>query len=294
MYMRLAATCVASLVLVALAWSFKTHIVWEISPVVPLVPGALLLPVVALANWRGRLLALSETVFYFVVHFTSALFAVQISYLAFSLGMPLQDRNLAKLDSLVGFSWIDWAGFLSSHDSLASVLEWSYVSIKWQAFILIPLLALFRPKSGNWTFFISVFIAMLLTLSLTAIVPAIGPGDVYGFAYPPASIIRALRDPAIGAPLPYAGIVSFPSFHTVMAILFTYAVRGLPLVFPLTAALNATMLIAIPYSGDHYIVDMLGGALVAWLSLRLTSAITIRLIARTTMARDGRRFPLTD
>ena len=58
------------------------------------------------------------------------------------------------------------------------------------------------------------------------------------------------------------GIVTFPSYHTVLAILFVYTHRGLRWTFPPVAVLNGLMLAAIPSVGGHYVVDMIGGALV--------------------------------
>ena len=63
--------------------------------------------------------------------------------------------------------------------------------------------------------------------------------------------------------LGYLGIVSFPSFHTAMAILFAVAHRDIWWSFPIFLILNVLMLITIPYSGNHYLIDVIGGAVIA-------------------------------
>jgi hypothetical protein len=269
---------VAALGLIAAAWNSFVGVRWEASSAFVLIPSGLLLPGLALAARLGRLRALTEILFYLVIYFTFTFFFVQMTYLCFAIGLPLQDKILAKIDLSFGFSWIDWAHYLSAHKSLLDLLNWSYSSSVWQPLVLIPLLALFRPRTGNWILFASLFIATIFTLVLTTFVPAIGRADTLGFAaIEPGPIIRALRTPGAAPILPYAGIVFFPSFHTVMAIAFTYAARNVPVIFPLSATLNVVMLASIPFSGDHYIADMLGGALVAGFSLPLSVAVASRI-----------------
>ena len=59
------------------------------------------------------------------------------------------------------------------------------------------------------------------------------------------------------------GIVTMPSYHTVMAVLFTYAFRGTGLIGYGIATLNLVMLLSIPPIGGHYLVDMLAGGALA-------------------------------
>jgi hypothetical protein len=54
-----------------------------------------------------------------------------------------------------------------------------------------------------------------------------------------------------------------PSYHTIMAVLFTYAFRCTGLVGYGIAALNTIMLLSIPPIGGHYLVDMLAGGALA-------------------------------
>ena len=109
----------------------------------------------------------------------------------------------------------------------------------------------------------SLVVAMLLTLAISTFVPAIGPADALGFKPETAPIVRALHESPAAQVLQYAGIVSFPSFHTVMAVQFAYAYRSLRLVFPTAIGLNALMIVSVPYAGDHYFIDVLAGAVIA-------------------------------
>ena len=59
------------------------------------------------------------------------------------------------------------------------------------------------------------------------------------------------------------GIITMPSYHTVMAVLFTYAFRRTGLVGYGIATLNVVMLLSIPPIGGHYLVDVLAGGALA-------------------------------
>jgi len=54
-----------------------------------------------------------------------------------------------------------------------------------------------------------------------------------------------------------------PSYHTAMAVLFTYAFRRTGLVGYGIATLNVVMLLSIPPIGGHYLVDLLAGGALA-------------------------------
>jgi len=66
--------------------------------------------------------------------------------------------------------------------------------------------------------------------------------------------------------------VSFPSFHTTMALVYIYGFRRAGVIGWLVGALNALMLVAIPFFGGHYLVDMIAGAGVMLASLGVVKA----------------------
>lgn len=101
----------------------------------------------------------------------------------------------------------------------------------------------------------------------------LGPAYHNGYSSVMSYVIIQLRSGQFHD-LPMIGIVCFPSYHTVMAILFTFAVRGLT-IFWMALPLNVIMLIAIPFAGNHYLADMIGGAIIAvltiWLNVLLSA-----------------------
>jgi hypothetical protein len=69
------------------------------------------------------------------------------------------------------------------------------------------------------------------------------------------------------------GIVAMPSYHTVLAVLFTYAFRGTGLLGYGIAVLNVAMLFSIPPVGGHYLVDVLAGAMLAFGAIAVQQAV---------------------
>jgi membrane-associated phospholipid phosphatase len=65
------------------------------------------------------------------------------------------------------------------------------------------------------------------------------------------------------------GVVQFPSFHLAMAVILTYAVRGIRVLFPVLLAWNALVIAATPLVGGHHFSDLWGGALVTLLVILL-------------------------
>jgi membrane-associated phospholipid phosphatase len=118
-------------------------------------------------------------------------------------------------------------------------------------------------------------IGLLLTTALFFLFPTLGPcvsvpachdayiDDLVGLRHGtlPSLDIMLLK-----------GVIAFPSFHAVLALLFTYAHRGSQLVLPV-AAFNALMLLSIPSEGGHYLVDVLGGVAVGGLAILMTRVL---------------------
>ena len=72
------------------------------------------------------------------------------------------------------------------------------------------------------------------------------------------------------------GLVTFPSFHTVLAIITTYALRDLRILFWIILALNSLVIVSTVPEGGHYLVDVIAGILVAGVSIIIVAAVEAR------------------
>ncbi len=202
--------------------------------------------------------------------------AVQ-TYLGAASSRPLLDAAYVRLEDWAGFHWLAWTAFVRARPTLNLVLRLAYDSLMPQLLVSVFLFAALRCSGRNLELLANATVAICLTTVTAALMPALGPWAFYhtgarnndDLAY--IAPLLALRH---GGPLSFPiaemkGLDCFPSYHTVLAILFVYAHRGLRWSLPMIGAANAVMLVSIPSEGGHYLTDMLGGAAVALGSIGL-------------------------
>ena len=73
-------------------------------------------------------------------------------------------------------------------------------------------------------------------------------------------------------------LVTFPSGHTVLAIIMTYALRGSPWTFVPALLVNGAMLVSTVPHGGHHVFDLVVGAAIAVCAIVL---VRLPLRART-------------
>ncbi|MHB8381655.1 MAG: phosphatase PAP2 family protein, partial [Candidatus Binataceae bacterium] len=186
------------------------------------------------------------------------------TYLTATWTMPLCDASLARFDALLGFDWLAWHAFVFSHRALEIVLEAAYESFLPQIILSILYLAHTSRTDRNsellWTGIISLIITALIAGCAPAL-SAFAPGGA------PAStaVLIALRAGSVShfAFNHIEGIIAIPSFHAAVAILLIYAHRPPLKSFYPMLALNVLMIVSTPSQGNHYLVDVLAGIVVA-------------------------------
>lgn len=213
------------------------------------------------------------------------------TYCAARLALPLQDAALASFDAWAGFDWVAWTQAVRARPVLNLVLRLAYDSLTLQIPGTLVLLALARVRGRNEELLLATVVSLLLTVAVAALLPAAGPWKHFGYgALEPAGSpylpSGALALPHFlelrrGAEAAFAleemqGIITFPSFHTVLAVLFVHAHRGLRWSLPPVAALNALMLASVPSEGGHYLADMAAGGVIAVATLVFVRAVLRR------------------
>jgi membrane-associated phospholipid phosphatase len=192
-----------------------------------------------------------------LIVFSSA--ASALSYLVTSVNLPLFDDVLSSWDNKLGFDWNTAHSWMRNHEFLKTLLHYVYVSFLPQSlFVTLFLGFTFRlPQLGK--FMESIIISCLLTIIISGLLPAAGPS--LGLWFPDFEMLRngSLRTIDL---YNTQGLISFPSYHTVLAILLTYAMRNTPL-FSVFFILNSAMIFSTPTEGGHYLVDVAGGAAIA-------------------------------
>jgi len=208
---------------------------------------------------------------YFSLTTAAALVFAVLSYLSLASSRALVDAPLMAADRALGFDWIAGYHFLKASPVIATVLRYAYDSLVYQGLYFCVLFALMDQRRHLREMFWLVLVAGLFTSAGALLFPAFGPFKALGTA-PAGSFLPEMEHIKSGHNLNFAlakltGVVSFPSFHTSMALAYVWGFRKTGPIFWVIAALNLLMLAAIPWYGGHYLTDMIAGGVVTAASL---------------------------
>ena len=204
--------------------------------------------------------------------------AAILTYLMATLGFALRDAELAQMDSALGFSWPAWFGLVNAHLWLKRLFVVAYASLLPELVATIIYFAHVGRSDRNAELWWGALVSLLITATISGICPAAGAFVFFGVpehaqaTYLPH--LLALRDGTGSTFLvnEMQGIISMPSYHTVLAILVAYAYRGCGRVFTLALLLNGVMLLSIPSEGGHYLIDVVAGGAIAAVTIAITRA----------------------
>ena len=206
------------------------------------------------------------------------------SYLAAYYGAAsvFIDHRLLAFDQSLGFDWRAFLAFMSAHPNLAALLNFAYLSIIWQAIALVAVLAATHRHARLQAFTFAFQLSALACVVGSALLPALG---VYSYLDIDAAAHRGIDLPTLDHYVPtlmqlrgstphlptgiIEGIVTFPSLHMALAVLFIWGFWGVPILRWFALVLNGLMIVATPLSGSHYLADLAAGAMMAVLALFL-------------------------
>ena len=204
-------------------------------------------------------------------------------YLRFPIAELSFDKLLMQADAALGYSWPQFLEVLAAYPDAGRALSYVYHSSLPQLFIMVGYLALTGRSDALDRALMAGIFGLLFTTLIWWIVPSVGPSVFYDLpvglekkidlvtnsTY--AQILRTLSDQglAVIAPSDIVGTIAFPSYHTIMALLVVWYLRGTALFIP-ALILNVAMVPAILSHGGHHLTDMIGGIVVfavsAWLA----------------------------
>lgn len=209
------------------------------------------------------------------------------------VGGIANDLWLIRIDSMVfGYVWKGYVAYFAQYPLLVEALRIVYVSAFSMLFLTVLTLGLtgatHRLQNMVWT----AAIAGALTLTIWALFPTFGPTVEYGA--PTAELVNArllvnvdygriLREFAFkgiqgDANSTLGGLIAFPSFHMVMALIAAWFSRknwiGV-LIIPLAVLMGPATLL----HGGHHLIDLIGGVVVFGAALALA-----RLVVRASFA----------
>lgn len=213
-------------------------------------------------------LLLISTLFFFI----NSVLTLIGSYLAAALNFPLVDSQLASIDETLGIYTPSLVFWFRNHLSWYNFFIYIYDSYAFQYPVIILYLNFCNKTILLQRFFMLVFIAGLLTIFISGLFPAAGPYVYYGYTpdgplAPALQHLYELRQNIVNINTAN-GIVSLPSFHSVMALLYTYILRKEKkyILIPVLV-LNTFVIFSCLPIGQHYFIDILAAFPVFFLAV---------------------------
>jgi membrane-associated phospholipid phosphatase len=223
-----------------------------------------------------------------------------LSYVGAMTGLPLRDQDMMSLDRHLGFDWLQMVQALDRRPLALAVLDAAYATFTTQLIGTVLVLVLVGRTRELDRFFLTFVCASLLAEAASVLIPTLGPMSTAAggldFAHLPtlgrttAEIVLKLRDGTL-RDIDFAaldGIISFPSLHAAVAVIVPFSLRWNRHLFCLAATLDAVMLVSAVPSGNHYVVDIIGGVGVAALAIVCSGPIQ-RSLDRLVSLRSARK-----
>jgi hypothetical protein len=193
------------------------------------------------------------------------------------------DATLVQIDSWVGYSWPGACAWISQYPLLSDILRQVYKLTLAQLLFVFLFLGMTNDRRQLHAAMLATVFAALATIFCWALFPS-SVASAYWILPPEIDrVVRPVVNSAYGAELnrllvvgvkdisalQMTGLVGFPSFHTVMALMSLVAIWPYRFARFALILVNVALLPAILIHGGHNLMDVFGGALTTIVCWRL-------------------------
>lgn len=204
-----------------------------------------------------------------------------LTYLSAGIGSNSDDA-LRAIDELLGFDW-DAVYAWSTLPGIKLLLTASYASEMAQIFLILFLSCAGRPLDRGSELIWNFIFCGLACAAFSMFLPALGhpavstaeANDVFEAIRHGTWTTMDLRN--------VQGIVTFPSFHTALAVVLAYCARHRTWTFVLFGVVDCLVILSTPAIGGHYLIDVLAGIVLAGISI-----VAVRKMRRSARLRPCR------
>ncbi len=186
------------------------------------------------------------------------------------------DAALAAIDRGIGVNWPAMMSVAADHPVFNAVLKAAYESMLPQIAVLVVVLGIWGKSEQAYSFCIAVATGALICIATFTIMPAFGAFSVYTLPADVTHRLNVLLDAHYARDLigllahgpghisvaAMKGLIGFPSYHAVLALLVIWYARELPVIRWFALGLNVLVLISTPIQGGHHVIDVIGGVAV--------------------------------
>lgn len=179
------------------------------------------------------------------------------------------DPLLIKIDRMLGINTPELMAWTHNHPHIHNLLNNAYHSLILELLGILLILTVFSARKPLSIFYLTQLSTILIGALIYYFFPTMAPSGLFHCPYFTATQKdTSLRFYEIHHHLKVTvneecGLIAFPSFHVVWAILATYSLRDIKIFFYPAAIWNAIIIISTVLLGWHYFVDVIGGAVLA-------------------------------
>jgi membrane-associated phospholipid phosphatase len=197
-----------------------------------------------------------------------------IAHVGMRFRFPLQDRALAAADRFLGIDTpglaLAFAGFPQYSEPLARLYDTTVPAV----FLAAIGLSLYGKAQRVWELVLGYSAGLFICCTVSVFLPATAnfvhaglsahelaglPSGSGVFHMKAVHYFRDGQAMLVDAGK-FAGVVTFPSFHTMMALIVAYACRGCGPLSPLAWLWAGLIIVSTIPIGGHYVIDLIAGA----------------------------------
>jgi hypothetical protein len=207
-----------------------------------------------------------------------------MTYLGTAAGYPLIDTYLSAFDKAVGFDWLAHVAWVNATPWAIILFNEVYMSILSAMMIVLGVLVLMRRFDRIRELLLVNGSLGLLGIVFCTFLPAIG---AYAYYSPAVELIGNIPSSAgryhlehfngvrSGDLLSFTfgetiGIITFPSFHTIIPVLLLWSLRRTWAIWP-ALPVSVIMIVSTISIGGHYLADIVAGIALCTISIWLNA-----------------------
>ncbi|CAG1011173.1 hypothetical protein RHIZO_03941 [Rhizobiaceae bacterium] len=187
-------------------------------------------------------------------------------------GAPV-DQSLVRFDAWLGYSWPAFCAWMAEYPAFNEIVRTAYKLTLVQLLAAFIVLGAVLDRHRLHTAALATVVASLVTIGLWAVFPSGGAAAFWTLDEEVTRIVRPIVGSAYGtelnrlfregvsdlSALGVTGLIGFPSFHTVMALVSLAAVWPYRLLRLIALVPTALLVPGILIHGGHNLADMLAG-----------------------------------
>jgi membrane-associated phospholipid phosphatase len=180
------------------------------------------------------------------------------------------DPLFARLDASLGMEVPDVIRVVSQYPWLRSVLRISYDTLIFMVMLAVMVPPMCGKMQAAKQYAIAGLLAAMICIPIFAVLQAVGPWVHYGYVpdidqenYMRTFSALKTQDWYVFDISYRDGLICFPSFHTILAILAGIALWSIPYLRWPAAVMATLIVISTVTTGTHYVIDVVAGIGVA-------------------------------